>query len=69
MLKNVPKIKDTNHEFAISIKKNYESGMKPKDIAHLFNLSKQRVNYWIHHPLQKKEKKGKINKERKNYFI
>lgn len=35
MVKNVPKIKDTNHEFDISIKKNYESGMKPIDIAHL----------------------------------
>ena len=38
---------DSKHEFAIAIKKNYEAGMRPKDIAELFNLSKQRVNYWL----------------------
>ena len=26
---------------------NYSAGMKPKDIAALFHLSKQRVNYWF----------------------
>ena len=38
------KIKDKKHHLAIAIKENFAAGMKPKDIAKLFNLSKQRVN-------------------------
>lgn len=68
MAKNVSKIKDSNHEFVIAIKKNYEFGMKLIDITHLFNLSKQRVNIRFIILYIKKEKKGKINKEWKNYF-
>ena len=51
---------DSRHEFAIAIKKNYEAGMRPKDIAELFNLSKQRVNYWLHmkYKLKGKEEKS-----------
>ena len=48
---------DSKHEFAIAIKKNYEAGKRPKDIAELFNLSKQRVNYWLHHEIQIKRKR------------
>ena len=45
---------------AIEIKENYFAGMKPKEIAKLFQLSKQRVNYWIHTP-------GRLKKEEENY--
>ena len=38
--------------------------MKPKDIAKLFNLSKQRVNYLIHSSLRKRKKKKQANKKR-----
>lgn len=70
MVKNVPKIKDKNHEFAIAIKKNYEAGMRPKDIAQLFNLSKQRVNYWIHHPIKKtKKRREKLTRNERLYLI
>ena len=31
--------KDKNHEYAIAIKKNYNAGMKPIQIAKLFNIS------------------------------
>ena len=34
------KIKDKNHHLSISIKENYSAGMKLKDIASLFHLSK-----------------------------
>ena len=50
------KIKDSNHELAIAIKKNYEAGMKPQKISQLFKISKQRVNYWIHHGVPNKRK-------------
>ena len=35
------KIKDNNHHLAIAIKQNYSAGMKAKDIANLFNISKR----------------------------
>ena len=59
MAKFFSKIKDPKHHFAIAIKKNYDAGMRPKDIAKLFNLSKQRVNYWLHHEVSNKRKKEK----------
>ena len=31
---------------AIAIRENYAAGMKAKKIAELFQISKQRVNYW-----------------------
>ena len=54
---NPNKIKDSNHQLAIAIKKNYEAGMKPKKISELFNISKQRINYWIHHSVKNKRKR------------
>ena len=54
MVKNY--IPDKNHHLAIVIKKNFEAGMKPIDIANLFGISKQRVNYWLHTPLKKARK-------------
>ena len=53
------KIKDSNHELAIAIKKNFEAGMKPRQISELFKISKQRINYWIHHPVKYKRKRRK----------
>ena len=47
------KIKDKQHHLAIAIKENFAHGMKPKEIADLFHLSKQRVNYWLHHVIKK----------------
>ena len=41
------KIKDRKHHLAIAIKENFAQGMKPKEIADLFHILKQRVNYWI----------------------
>ena len=41
--------KRKNKELAVAVKKNYEAKMKPVEIAKLFNISKQKVNYWIHH--------------------
>ena len=37
------KIKDINHELELAIKKNYEAGIKPKNISELFKFSKQRI--------------------------
>ena len=34
------KIKDKEHHLAIVIEENYSAGMRPKDIASLFHLSK-----------------------------
>ena len=50
-------IKDKDHQLAIAIRKNYQAGMKPKEISNLFNISKQRVNYWIHHQIIKERKR------------
>ena len=36
--------------------------MKPKEIANLFNLLKQRVNYWLHQEI-KNRKRRKMKKE------
>ena len=51
------KIRDKDHRLAIAIQENYSAGMKPKVIANLFKISKQRVNYWIHTPIEKKIKR------------
>ena len=60
------KIKDSDHKLAIAIKKNYESGMKPRDIAKLFNISKQRINYCIHHSkINKKKRRTKLTRNEK----
>ena len=55
MVKKVKKYSSENYRnLAIAIKKNYEAGMKPIEIANLFKISKQHVNYWIHNPLKKR---------------
>ena len=63
------KIKDRNHHLAIAIKENYIAGMKPKDIAALFHLSKQRVNYWIHREIKNRKRRTKLNRREINMII
>ena len=58
------KIKDKDHHLAIAIKENYSAVMKPKDIAALFHLSKQRVNYWIHREKRKLKGRTKLNRNK-----
>ena len=57
-------------ERAIAIKKDYEAGMKAIEIARLFSISPQNVNYWIHHPIiYKKKRRGKLTKNKRNLII
>ena len=43
--------------------------MKPNDIAALFHLSKQRVNYWIHREIKKRKRRTKLKKREINMFF
>ena len=52
--------KNERNELAITIKKLHETGMKQIDIAKLFNISKRKVNYWIHNPIILKRKRRTI---------
>ena len=63
------KIKDKNHHLAIAIKENYAHGMKAKEIANLFHLSKQRVNYWLHHIVKKRKRRTKLNRREINMIV
>ena len=63
------KIKDKNHHLAIAIKENYAHGMKAKEIANLFYLSKQRVNYWLHHIVKKRKRRTKLNRREMNMIV
>ena len=54
-----------NHLLALEIQINYEAGMKAKDIASLFHITKKRVNYWFHNPI-KKRKRTKLTKKEIN---
>ena len=62
------KIKDKNHHLANAIKENFSDSMKPKDIAKLFNLSRKKVNYWIHNSIRKLKKRSKLTKKRNKYY-
>ena len=63
------KIKDKNHHLAIAIKENYAAGMKAKDIANLFGISKQRVNYWIHRSIKTRKRRTKITRREINIIV
>ena len=63
------KIKDKNHHLAIAIKENYSAGMKAKDIASLFHISKQRVNYWIHRSIKTRKRRTKLTRKEINMII
>ena len=57
-------------ELAIAIKKNYQAGMKAIDIAKLFKIPKQNVNYWIHHPvIIKRKRRTKLIRPEINIII
>ena len=63
------KIEDKQHHLATAIKENFAHGMKPKEIADLFYLSKQRVNYWLHHIIKKQKRRTKLNKKEINLIV
>ena len=63
------KIKDNNHHLAIAIKQNYPAGMKAKDIANLFNISKQRVNYWFHGSIKTRKRRTKLTRKEINMLV
>ena len=63
------KIKGKNHHLAIVIKENYTHGMKQKEIENLFHLSKQRVNYWIHHIIKNRKRRTKLNRNEINMIV
>lgn len=71
MVKCYPqKNKDSKRELAIAIRKNFEAGMKPRDISKLFNITKQRVNYCIHHSTyNKRRRRSKLSRNEKNMLI
>ena len=44
--------------------------MKPIYIAHLLKVSKQVVNYWIHHPIiEKRRRRTKLTRKEKNLIV
>ena len=63
------KIQDKNHYLSISIEENFAAGMKPKDIAKLFNLSKQRINNWIHNSIRKQKRRSKLIRKEINIIV
>ena len=67
MVKNL--LPNTKYHLPIAIKKNFEAGMKPKDIAKLFEISKQRVNYWIHTPLKRRIRRTKLTRKEINKIV
>ena len=68
--KNVSARCSSKKSMAITIKTNYQAGMKPRDIASLLKVSKQVVNYWIHHPIiEKRIRRTKLIRKEKNLLI
>ena len=63
------KNKPSKRDLAIAIKQNYEAGMKPIDISKLFNITKQRINYIIHHSTNNKRRRTKLTRNEKNILI
>ena len=53
----------------IAIRENYAAGMKAKKIAELFQISKQRVNYWIHNSVRKKKRRRKLSRKEINMIV
>ena len=67
MVKKLEKYK--NHLLTIVIQMNYEVGMKTKEIASLFHITKQRVNYWLHNPIKKRKRRAKLAKREINTLV
>ena len=58
-----------NHNLAIAIQMNHKAGMKAKAIADLFKISKQRVNYWLHHSIKKRIRRTKLTRKEINKIV
>ena len=43
--------------------------MKPKDIAKLKNLSKQRVNHWIYSSIRNRKRRSKLTRKEINIIV
>ena len=44
--------------------------MKAIDIARFFKISKQKVNYWLYHPvIEKRKKRTKLNRKEINILV
>ena len=63
------KIKDKQHHLATAIKENFAHGMKPKEIVDLFHLLKQKVNYLLHHVINKRKMRTKLNRREINLIV
>ena len=63
------KIKDKQHHLEIAIKENFSHGMNLIEIADLYHLSKQRVNYWLHHVINKRKRRTKLNRREINLIV
>ena len=64
------KYKKKINQDAIAIKKNYSAGMKPIEIAKLFGISPQKVNYWVHHPIiTHKKRRMKLKRNERSIII
>ena len=70
MVKMIPQDVLPKNSVAITIKKNYQAGMRPIDIALLLKIPKQVVNYWIHHPIiEKRKRRTKLTRKEKDLMI
>ena len=54
---------DTKHHLPIAIKQNFKAGMRPIEIAKLFKISKQKVNYWLHNPIKQRKRRIKLTRK------
>ena len=44
--------------------------MRPKEIAKLFKIYKQSINYWLHNPIiNKRKRRTKLTRNEKNQII
>ena len=48
---------------------NYKTGMKTKAIAVLFSITKQRVNYLLHHSIKKRIRRTKLTRKEINKIV
>ena len=70
MVKMIPQDVLPKKSMAITIKTNYQAGMKPRDITFLLKVSKQVVNYWIHYiNIEKRKRRTKLIRKEKNLLI
>ena len=58
-----------NHALANAIRKNHEAGMKAIEIAKLFKISPQRVNYWIHTEVVPRKRRTNLTRNENLLFL